>query len=106
MEQVSQINTEYAKYDIEHEMEIETTKKETEPLLHNGHNTNSNGNHQGQDLRYRSDSLMLEFESPTFNMIRGQLGDIDPLTLNGENSQPQGRDFVLFKSNTKVVRID
>jgi len=80
-------------------MEIETTKKEDDQQ--NGHNGHFNRNawKSGDDNRFRSDSLRIEFESPGFNMMRGQLGgEMEPLVLNGDNSNSQGKDFVLLKS--------
>lgn len=85
----------------ENEMEIEMTKNnEKEEEHHNGHNNNGHfNNHGGKfDNRFRSDSLRIEFESPGFNMLRDQLGgDVEPFVLNGDNSNSQGKDFVLFK---------
>jgi len=78
-----------------------TKNNEKEEEHHNGHNNNGHfNNHGGKfDNRFRSDSLRIEFESPGFNMLRDQLGgDVEPFVLNGDNSNSQGKDFVLFKS--------
>jgi len=87
--------------DEETEMEIETSKREEDHHVHNGRNHNNNSHHNGrggQDNRYRSDSLRIEFESPNFNMIKDQLsGEVEPLMLNNESSNSQSRDFILLK---------
>jgi len=85
-------------------MEIETSKREEETHVHNGRNHNNNNTHHNgragqQDNRFRSDSLRIEFESPNFNMIKDQLsGEVEPFTLNSDNSNSQSRDFILLKS--------
>jgi len=87
----------------EDEMEIETSKREEETHVHNGRNHNNNNTHHNgragqQDNRFRSDSLRIEFESPNFNMIKDQLsGEVEPFTLNSDNSNSQSRDFILLK---------
>lgn len=85
-------------------MEIEMNKDT--PVAHNGSNRNGQNHfedeheHLEQDRRYRSESMRIEFQSPSFNGIKYSFpSDIDSAGLINENSNSQSRDFVLFKSN-------
>ena len=82
-------------------MEIEMNKDVQNGSNRNGQNHFEDEHEQlEQDRRYRSESMRIEFQSPSFNGIKYSFpSDMEPAGLINENSNSQSRDFVLFKSN-------
>lgn len=91
-------------------MEIEMNKDTAQ----NGNNRNGQNHFEDDhdqidpDRRYRSESMRIEFQSPSFNGIKYSFpSDLESagLGFSNENSNSQSRDFVLFKSNLFIFII-